>query len=195
MVILEIESLKHSRPFFLKHYRAESDGCTTRLFCDSCASYSRRRVQNYILGCTKTDGCRCNVCLRQPPTLKSLASHSVFNVLFDLDHFVLSSTTTYEECKFVANSKKVSSFRLLPPDSFPDFRYVYYVLSQSPTARIHWACCALLNYEEIWSVIRNVKFSRESAVVSIVNDKQFWWCSHCHRPLFVNCYPCRGSEH
>jgi len=108
MVILKIETLRHSRSFFLKHYRAESDGWTSRLFCDSCAAYSRHRVQNYILGCIKTDGCRCNVCLRQPPTLKDLASHSMFNVLFDSDRFVLPSTTTYEEYKFVANSKKVT---------------------------------------------------------------------------------------
>jgi len=36
---------------------------------------------------------------------------------------------------------------------------------------MHWVCCESLNYEELWSVIRNVKFSsREGAVVSIVND-------------------------
>ena len=164
-----------------------------RLFCDSCATYSTRRVQNYISGCTKTDDCRCNVCLRQPPTLKNLASHSVFNILFYSDRFVLSSTTTYEEYKFVVNSKKLSSSRLLPQDSFPNFCYVYYVHSRSPTARMHWACCNLLPRQY---VIRNVTFSsKECAGESIINDKQFWWCNHCDRPLFINCYPCRGSEH
>ena len=130
MVILAMETPNHSRPFFLKHYRAESDGWTSRLFCDSCATYSTRRVQNYISGCTKTYDCKCNVCLRQPPTLKNLASHSVFNILFDSDRFVLSSTTTYEEYKFVVNSKKVSNSRLLPQNfPFPNFvTYITFIL-------------------------------------------------------------------
>jgi hypothetical protein len=103
IVILETEFLKHPRIYYLKHYRAGSDGWTARLYCNSCISNCKRAVQNDIFGCNLSDECRCIVCLRQPLTLKSLASHSVFQVLYNLDRFVLTATTAYEEYKFAIN--------------------------------------------------------------------------------------------
>jgi hypothetical protein len=74
IVILETEFLKQAKIYYLKHYRAESDGWTSQLFCDSCISVSKRSLQEYTFGCTISNTCKCNLCICQPPTLISLAS-------------------------------------------------------------------------------------------------------------------------
>jgi len=115
------------------------------------------------------------VCLCQHPTLKSLASHSVFDVLYNLERFVLSATTTYEHYKFAVNSKKVSHDRLLP-DTFPEIDGGYIFRPQFPKGRMHRACCTFLKEEEgTWFASLKEEFdSKERAVYSIVEHKEFW---------------------
>jgi hypothetical protein len=61
------------RIFYLKNFTAESDGWTCDLFCDKCISVYKINLQKYSFGCTKADNCKCNLCLRQPPSLKETA--------------------------------------------------------------------------------------------------------------------------
>jgi len=63
--------------------------------------------ENTSYGCNLSKTCKCNVCSRQPPSLKGLTSHVVFNFVYNLDHFQLSSTITYDQHVFASNSKKL----------------------------------------------------------------------------------------
>jgi hypothetical protein len=61
--------------------------------------------------------CNCNICLRQPPSLKGFASQAVFHLRYNIDQFELTVDTTYDHYKYVANSKNVSIHKLVP-DTF-----------------------------------------------------------------------------
>ena len=107
LAILETEFLKQAKMYYLKHYRAESDRWTSQLFCNSCISICKRSLQEYTFGCTLSDTCKWKLCICQPPTLKSLAAHSICNVLYHFDKYVLSDTTTYEQYKFAAKLQQI----------------------------------------------------------------------------------------
>ena len=58
--------------------------------CSAIVVSSYKRVlRNNTFGCDLSRTCKCNMCLRQPPSLKRLASHFAFNFLFNLDQFHL----------------------------------------------------------------------------------------------------------
>jgi hypothetical protein len=93
-VVLLVIDIPVSTIVFLKHHRITSDGWTSRLVCPACMLRAKPGIQRNVVGCNKTSACTCLMCLKQPPTLKSLASHSVFRVLFNSSTFVLSAATT-----------------------------------------------------------------------------------------------------
>jgi hypothetical protein len=68
--------------------------------------------------CSFEVSCMCNICLRQPPSLRRLASQAVFHVRYNIDQFELTAETLYDNYKFAADSKKVS-FSKLVPVTFP----------------------------------------------------------------------------
>jgi hypothetical protein len=194
-VVLLVIDIPVSTIFFLKHHRIESDGWTSRLVCSACILRTKRRMQGYVVGCDTTAACKCLMCLKQPATLKSIASHSVFRVLFNSESFVLSASTTYEEYKFMANSAKISHRRLFPMKSFPKLEYAYSYNLQSPTCRYHLECC-LENIAQFWYTGTDVKFtSLDGAIKPIIEDKYLYWCNQCDRSLFMAHFPCRSMCH
>jgi hypothetical protein len=54
--------------FYLKHYRATSEGWKTSLLCEICFDEYREILAPYISP-SSGPSCRCTVCLRQPPSL------------------------------------------------------------------------------------------------------------------------------
>jgi len=77
----------------------------------------RHRVDTFVPECTDSRSCRCHVCLRKPPSLRSLASYTLFHITNNFSEFTLSSETLYDHYLRAAKSKTVPVDRLIP-DSF-----------------------------------------------------------------------------
>ena len=58
--------------------------------------------------------CKCNLCLRQPTTLRDLASHSVFHFTFNLSEFQITARTLYHHYLQATNSHLVPEHKLIP---------------------------------------------------------------------------------
>jgi hypothetical protein len=63
---------------FLKYYRATSDGWKDTANCDMCVKVHQQQVQPYS-HCTQPNQCSCTICIRQPPFLHDIASHTPFS--------------------------------------------------------------------------------------------------------------------
>jgi len=109
VVLLETEIPKI---FYLKHHRAESEVWTSELLCDSCILIYKRVLKHYGFGYAVSNTCKCNVCSRQPLSLESLTSH-VFNFVYNLDQFQLTSKITPDQYVFAFNSKTLPCEQLL----------------------------------------------------------------------------------
>jgi hypothetical protein len=82
--------LETTKMLFLRHYRADSDSWRTFNLCAACCRDCTPSIQRFVNKCTfplsysnYPNSCKCNLCLRQPPTLRDLASHSVFHLTFN----------------------------------------------------------------------------------------------------------------
>jgi hypothetical protein len=88
----------HSLPvelLFLRCYRARSDGWRDNVHCIRCLRMYRNNLRPMTV-CRLLVNCDCCICTRQPPSLLSLASNTLFYSVLDIKRFVLSSDTTYE---------------------------------------------------------------------------------------------------
>jgi len=105
---------------FLRHYRAASD-CWTYNLRAACCRDCTPSIRQFINNCTfphsystYRNSCKCNLCLRQPPNLSDLASHSVFHLTFNLSEFQLTARTLYHHYLHAANSHLVPEHKLIP---------------------------------------------------------------------------------
>jgi len=64
--------------------------------------------------CTSDPSFSCNVCLRQPPSLRNLASHTAFHYTFNLSEFTLTDRTLYHQYLYAVESQEVSGDGLVP---------------------------------------------------------------------------------
>ena len=55
----------------LIHHRAASDGWNSDSLCHGCSEDLRLTILPFVGNCTGERSCGCNVCLRQPPSLRS----------------------------------------------------------------------------------------------------------------------------
>ena len=62
---------------YLHHHRAASDGWGSANLCDECSEEFQSILEPFVGTCTLDTSCSCNVCLRQPPSLRNLASLSL----------------------------------------------------------------------------------------------------------------------
>jgi len=100
---------------FLRHCRSASDGWRTYNLCAACCKYCTPSVLQFVDNCTVPNSystyqnsCKCIICLRQPPTLRNLASHSVFQHTFNLSEFQLAGRTLFHQYVQAANSHLVA---------------------------------------------------------------------------------------
>ena len=70
--------------FYLHHHGAISGSWSTDYLCKVCLEEFQPIHRPFIGNCTRTRSCRCNVCLRQAPSLRSQASHNVFQPKINL---------------------------------------------------------------------------------------------------------------
>jgi hypothetical protein len=57
---------------YLRHHRANSEGCITNSLCDLCFDEFQEILLPVIGNCSFGHPCKCNFCLLQPPSLRSL---------------------------------------------------------------------------------------------------------------------------
>ena len=79
-----------------KYYRAASDGLTMRALCYTCTEFHTHHTRKTYSPhtCKLSKDCACNLCLRQPPSLRGLAFQAVFHLTFSIENFKLSPETT-----------------------------------------------------------------------------------------------------
>ena len=80
---------------------------------DSLGDY-KHTFRKFIGNCTLSKSCKCNVCLRQPLSLRNLASHSVVHLTFNLPEFTLTGRTLFDQFFHTAESPLVPQYKLVP---------------------------------------------------------------------------------
>ena len=73
----------------------------------------RRKLQFPNSYSTYRNACKCTIFIRQPPTLRDLASHSVFHPTFNLSEYQLTGRTLFHPYIHAANSHLVPD-KLIP---------------------------------------------------------------------------------
>ena len=71
-------------------------------------------LQPFVGNCTSYHSGRFNVCLRRPPSFRSLASHTVLQFTFNLSQFTLSGKTLFHQYLYAVESNTVSEEELVP---------------------------------------------------------------------------------
>jgi len=117
-----------------------SGGWTQTSLCRSCVLNYLPVFDDFIPECSDSTSCRCHVCLRQPPSLRNLASYAVFHITHNLSEFTLSSETLYHHYVRAVKSKNVPVERLIP-NTIPHLCCTFARVKDSHSVkRYHKAC-------------------------------------------------------
>jgi len=173
---------------YLHHHRAASDGWNSDSLCDECSEEYRLLLQPFVGNCTSDRSCRCNVCLWQPLSLRNLASHTVFNLTFNLSSFTLTGKTLYHRYLYGLESNVVPNDRLVP---LTFYRLTFYCLTCSfvrdrrcaLNKRFHEDC--VIPLERCWATSCTEHFATLGEnIATLCEEQEYWWCDFCTRPLF-----------
>jgi len=83
--------------FYINNNGAASVGWSSDSLSNVCLDEFRLLLRPFVSNCTNTYYCRYNACLRQPPSIRRLASHTVFHLTFNLSVFTLTKRTLYHQ--------------------------------------------------------------------------------------------------
>jgi len=173
------------RVAYLKHYRGASDGLTMRGLCYTGTEFhTRSTVTLYSQHtCKLPKDCACNICLRQPPSLRGLTSQAVFHLTFNIENFKLSPDTTYDLFEYAVRSNRVPIQNLIP-NSFPILNLMFTHESNS-VLNLHRHCANKTGFD-LWP-LRDFKFiyTFEKMVQTLIREREEWWCQFCDRGLFL----------
>ena len=67
----------------MRYYRAISDGWRDDRGCPQCVEDDQLTMRD-LTGCKAPGICHCKFCVRQPPSVRDLASHTPFKLKFDI---------------------------------------------------------------------------------------------------------------
>ena len=96
----------------MRYYRAISDGWSD----DSVCVKDYQLTMGDLTGCHSPGVCHCHFCVMQPPSLRDLASHTLFKLKFDIPKFELTVHKNFKECAYAVRLGMVDIDRLLPPE-------------------------------------------------------------------------------
>ena len=69
----------------LRYYAVPSVGWSHGSGCAICRDTTRQQIR-HLTGClAPAESCRCNICVRQPPSLKALAFHAHFTLVLNIE--------------------------------------------------------------------------------------------------------------
>ena len=168
---------RHPPLMFLKYYRDRSDRWTDVEGCQECTEHCQSAIRSFN-NCELPNICYCNICMRQPPSLRDSASHILFRCVLDLERFELTRYTTYSQYKFAVASGRVDDLRVLPP-RFPKVEVRFRFLTFEN--KFHHHCQGVGE----WNTQMEGSFlDIKSAICSLVSNESFYWCKHCDKGLF-----------
>ena len=175
----------------LQYHRLRSDGWFDPYNCEDCVVEYRNSIPDLVPCRAPDEACSCSICLRQPPSLRLSALHTINTLLFNVENFELSALTTYDEYVYVVRSGEAHMPQILPPE-YPEIRVWYQsdFLADS-TDRYHRHCPGA----GPWGTFTCSKFhSDEEAIVKLVDYRTHFWCAFCNRGLF---FPnlCEDPDH
>jgi len=163
----------------LKYYRAKSDGWRDNIHCSLCVTRYQNRLRN-MTRCLRPNDCSCTICRRQSPSLLASASNSLFQLVLELDRFVLTNETTYGQYVRAVVSRRVPTRRLLPPD-FPFVRLGF--RCDVFAHKLHHHCQG----DGTWEVEMKRTFGSDiEAIRSLTVLENLFWCRYCKRGLFFS---------
>ena len=178
--------LNTATDLYIQHHRAASDGCESVVLWNDCLKELLSILQRMVGYCTLDPSCRCNVYLRQPPTLRNLVSHTVFHYTFNLSQFTLTDRTLYHQYLYAVESQTVSEENLVPDTIYTlGSLKCWFVLDKrcSNSKRFHRDCVS--PSERHCYTTHEIFFENaDKAIASLCDDIDVWWCNFCTRPLF-----------
>ena len=124
------------------------------------------------------------VCVRQPPSLRSLASYTVFHITANISEFKLTADTLYDNYIHVVRSNLVLEDRLIP-FTFPHLLCAFArVMGCGTRRRFHKACVdpALFPWYTHTGEYCN---SKAEFIARLCDDRHEFWCDVCNKPLFA----------
>ena len=174
----------------VRHYDEPIVGWTFSSGCSICEIATRPQVLPFTACQGAAGACHCNICARQPPSLKALAFNAYFTLVRNIEQFQLSRHVTYSQYRAACGLGRVDIEQLIPPE-FPDINLLY-TFTDSPTRPSHTDCSP----GRAWLCASHRTFgSREEAVATLCAERHIYWCSVCDKALFfrVDC-PFHGQD-
>jgi len=167
---------------YLRHHGAESSGWTQTSLCKRCVKYYQPRTKPFLPQCTDSSSCECNVCVRQPPSLRSPASYTVFHITANISEFTLTSYTLYDNYIHAVRSNLVPEDRLIP-FTFPHLRCAF-ARGMGCRRRFHKTCVdpALFPW---YTHTDDYCYSRAEVIARLCDDRHEFWCDVCNKTLFA----------
>jgi hypothetical protein len=177
---------KDLRVLYLKHHRAASDGRTIHWLCYRCRNDYKNNIRNLFNKCNLSDKGTCKLCLRHPPSLRGLASRTIFHFTYNIEHFTLTHETTYDQYVYAVHSKQVP-FRNLIPNMYPKLMCKF-TKEINRDDKLHFDCVCETDRDLVmWSVSQSKHCnSLLERTEFLIKEKKEWWCGFCNRGLFLH---------
>jgi len=176
--------LNSPKVLYLRHYGFTSGGWTQTSLCRTCLKGYRSRTDSFLLTCTGSSSCKFHVCLRQPSSLRSLASYTVFHITNNISEFTLSSRTLYQHYVRVVELNIVPIDRLIPR-SFPKLSCTFVRAKVCCfRKRFHKAC---VTPSQLYWYTHTEEYcaTKEETIARLCTNGHEWWCDLCFKPLFA----------
>jgi len=141
-------------------------------------------IRRFIPECSDSTSCRYHVCLRQPPSLRSLASFAVFHITNNLSEFTLSSEILYHHYGRSVKSKIVPAEKLIPI-TFPHLGCTFARDKDSPGVKRYHKACVDPSQFPWYTQTGEYCHSKDVVIDRLCTDKYEWWCDFCDKLLFA----------
>jgi hypothetical protein len=125
MTFLPESPITHGRLLCLRHYRIARVGWSFLSDCVTCADLLQERLRSVTGGLVPAEASACNICRRQPPTLRDMALHTVFTVSRNMHLFDVKRDVTYEQYVSAITSGRATVTGLLPEFPYVSIRNRY----------------------------------------------------------------------
>ena len=132
-------------------------------------------LRTFIGNCTGTSSCRCNMCLRQSPSLRSLASNTVFHITHILFEFTLTHRTLYQQYVWAAESHIVPDDRLILC-TFPRLQCTFVRNKGCDIRKRFHKSCVNPSGRYWYTYTEEYCATRDEAIARLCIDSDEWWC-------------------
>jgi hypothetical protein len=122
---------------YLRDYRANSEGWRDFGNCADCVTVYRDYMRPFSNCRAPAALCSCNICNRQPLSLRDSAFHTIFQQI-DISRFELTPHTTYDEYAYTVRSNR-ASVDGLPPE-YPAVRLWFMYDPSNFNLKTHAEC-------------------------------------------------------